>query len=72
MREHKTNQVAEESGVGEVDLVPVVGVQSGALILRDVIVQLDLVHSLRSCLEDGDIQTLRSEVRSGLTQHAEA
>ena len=52
MREHKTNQVAEESGVGQIDLIPVIRVQSGSLVLRDLILQLDLVDSLASCLED--------------------
>ena len=66
-----TDQVAEESGVGEVDLIPVVRVQPGSLIFRDVIVQLDLVHSLSSCLED--VETFRMPMMvPGLTQQAEA
>ena len=52
LEEHKTNQVAEESGVGQIDLIPVIRVQSGSLVLRDLILQLDLVDSLASCLED--------------------
>ena len=52
MKEHKTNQVAEESGVGQIDLIPVIRVQSGSLVLRDLILLLDLMHCLSSCLED--------------------
>ena len=61
MREHKTNQVAEESGVGQIDLIPVIRVQSGSLVLRDLILQLDLVDRLASCLEDVEMsQTNKS------------
>ena len=45
-------QVAEQIGVGQVDLVPVVRVQPGPLVLRDVVVQNDLVYCLSGCLGD--------------------
>ena len=44
-------EVAEEDGVGQVDLVPVVRVQSCSLILRNLIVKHQLVNSFHSGLK---------------------
>ena len=42
-----------------------VRVQPGSLIFRDVIVQLDLVNSLRSCLENVETFRISSETHDG-------
>ena len=45
-------EVAEEDGIGQIDLVPVVRVQSSSLILRNLIVKHKLMNSFHSSLKD--------------------
>ena len=63
MKHSITDQVAEESGVGEVDLIPVIRVQPGSLILWDIIIQLDLMNCLNSCLEDVKVTQVSQTIK---------